>query len=153
MQWLGPFNSLFYVIQEQPNCMINIYDERTNEKEISFKWGNDVIVGCNASLSMPMDLVVADENGKLAIIDLRAMGEVERSSLGRTVKQFEVHRQLPIGMGVVDNSVFALMFNDGLRPDYLGNINIDSFCLHNSDASCAIRIGNKVENIDIRIDV
>jgi hypothetical protein len=148
LQWLRPFPHLFTIVS--PN--LNIYDERIPEshKVASIEGMDDSVVGCNASMAMPLYLVFGKASGQVDMFDLRMLTRVAHTDIKRPLRQFEVHRHLPFAMGMSDQSVFALNFGDGkftpTAPPFQGTAS--DFCLHPSEPACAIRAGNRVTYVD-----
>jgi hypothetical protein len=152
-QWLRPFSSLFYVCGES----LTIYDERLAEcqKVAVIDGMGESVVGCNVSLAMPFYVLTARATGAVAMYDLRTLARVAQADTGRSLRQFEVHKHLPFGIGLGDPALFTLSFGDGslsqtVQPTHAP---VHAFSLHSSEPLCAIRCGNRVSALDIQVSI
>lgn len=145
IQWLKPYSSLFYVAQND----LYLFDERMKRSLAIIPDVSD-FVGCNVSQSMPLYLVMGSTNGNVSLYDMRMMTEVIKRSVGRKIRQFDVHKHLPFGLGISDALISFSYENGMLNPD-LHEIGFapNSFSLHQSEPTCAIRTRNKIESVDI----
>ncbi|EAY08655.1 hypothetical protein TVAG_240160 [Trichomonas vaginalis G3] len=143
MQWLKPFTSLFYVSQEH----FTLYDSRMRGSIALIKDGGLDFLGANCSASMPNALVMATKYGHIKMFDIRVMQMISQRELVMPLKQFEVHRQLPYAVGLTNNSLYSISFEDyELTTEAQDNMVIpDAFGLHMSESTCAIRTGNTVK--------
>ncbi|OHT00933.1 hypothetical protein TRFO_32229 [Tritrichomonas foetus] len=152
LQWMQPFSSLFFICQKN----FSIYDERVCQVVTSalFRDPNDLVVGCNAANAMPMNIIIAKESGELSMIDLRIMREVTRKNTNKPIKMFDIHRQLPFGFGLVDNTAFSVSFDSGALSLEMKefSVPIHSFALHMNEAACVVRTGSRATYLDIRLD-
>ena len=144
LQWLKPYSTLFYIAQDN----ITFFDSRTKNNISSIKnFGNDLISG-NSSLSMPLYFSFGNKKGEIFMYDLRMMKEVSYHNIGYPLKQFDVHKQLPFAVAL-SNSFYSISFENGsmILEDQDLNYNPNSFALHNSELSCAVRIDNRIDCI------
>lgn len=148
MKWLKPYSSLFYIAQND----FYIYDERTKGPVASIKDGGNGLVNCNCSISMPLLLVSGFENGDLSMVDMRMMTEVgHRYRSGQPMAQFDVNQHLPFAVGLCGQELIAFSYEDEQFEPTVQDLNFtpDSFCLHLTEASCAVRSGSNLQCVII----
>jgi hypothetical protein len=152
-QWLRPFSSLFYVCGQN----LTIFDERMPEnRSVAVIEGmRECAVGCNASLAMPFYVVAGRANGAVTMYDLRTLRPVAQAEVGKSLRQLEIHKHLPFGLGLGDPALFTLAFGDGSfsQSTQATHAVVQSFSLHSSEPLCAIRSGNRVSTFDIQISI
>ena len=145
MKWLKPYSSLFYVANQEDFI---VYDERTKNSVATIKNGGSQLVNCNCSISMPLLLLSAFENGDISMVDFRMMNEVgNRLNTLSPITQFDVHQHLPFAVGVVGEKLMAFSYEGEELESTIQDMNYipDSFCLHLTEASCAVRSGNNIQ--------
>ena len=148
MKWLKPYSCLFYIAQDN----IFIYDERTQGPVATIPDGGKCLVNCNCSISMPLLLVSGYSNGDVGMIDMRTMNEVgKRYRSGTPLTQFDVHQHLPFAVGVSGQELLSYSYEDELLEATTQDLStpVDSFCLHLTEASCAIRSGRTLQCVII----
>ncbi|OHT11579.1 hypothetical protein TRFO_18946 [Tritrichomonas foetus] len=151
MKWLKPYSSLFYVAQDD----FLIYDERSKNAVATVKGGGKNLVNCNCSIAMPLLLTSGFSNGDVSMIDMRTMTEVgTRYNCGAPIKQFDVHQHLPFAVGVAGQDLVSFSYEDEIiEPqvqDLPGGYSVaDAFCLHLTEASCAVRSGKQIQCVII----
>jgi hypothetical protein len=152
-QWLRPFSSLFYVCGQN----LTIFDERMpeNRKVAVIEGMKESVVGCNASLAMPFYIVAGRSNGSVTMYDLRTLRPVAHAETGKSLRQFEIHKHLPFGVGLGEPSLFTLAFGDGSFSQSTQSTHtvVHNFSLHSSEPLCAIRCGNRVSTFDIQMTI
>jgi hypothetical protein len=131
---------------------LTIFDERIPEahKVATIEGIDDPVIGCNASMAMPLYIVLGKAGGQVMMFDIRMLTKVAQTDIKKPLKQFEVHRHLPFAMGMSDPSIFTLSFGDGLftptAQPFHGTV--ANFCLHPSEPGCAVRAANRVTYVD-----
>lgn len=158
MGWVHSFSSLFYVCQKN----FTVYDERIGGPVQSFDLnltGDDVAICCNASLSIPLNFIIAKKYGTLSMLDFRTMNIVEEKQCfgpgNRQIMMFDVHRQIPFGFGISNDYVpFTAMYESGLLSVNLKESSgvIHGFSLHPNEAACVARSGTCAKYLEIRLD-
>lgn len=152
-QWLKPFSSIVIASSQEYSYL---YDVRQQNKIISFDNGNDSIVGCNSSYSLPYNLISGMESGKITMYDIRMMNVYSSCSVRKPIKQFDIHKNLPFSFGLTTASQpFTLMFDSGIPEIEFINTKtgIDSFSLNHRESTCAIRNGNIISTVDIQLNL
>jgi hypothetical protein len=106
-------------------------------------------------MAMPLYIVLGKTTGQVMMFDIRMLTPVAQSDTKKSFKQFEVHRHLPFAMGATEPSVFTLSFGDGLLTPtvqaFQGTVN--NFALHESEAACAVRTGNRITYVDVPLSL
>lgn len=149
MKWLKPYSTLFYIATQEDFI---VYDERTKGPVATIKNGGRNLVNCNCSISMPLLLLSAFENGDISMVDFRLMEEVgQRLNAGSPITQFDVHQHLPFAVGIAGDQLIAFSYEDEELESTIQDMNYrpDSFCLHLTEASCAVRSTNNIQCVII----
>lgn len=148
--WMKPFSSLYYVAQN--NFMI--FDMRSQQLATSFLNTGSPIIGANSSYAMPFYMMLAKQSGNISMIDMRTMTEITSKVVGKSIKSFDVHKHLPFGLGIIDNSVYSIAFDNGINPciQDFGSTVLD-FTLSTTESTCAIRTASKVSLVDVIVNI
>jgi len=146
MNWLKPYSSLFCVAQES----VLLFDTRSQNMITSIPIDGRLLIDCNASNANPLSLCAALKSGDVSMIDMRVMKTVSTLNIGSPINQFEIHNQFPFGVGI-GNSFFSVSFENNVLCDENQDIGFipDSFALHQSESSCAVRYRNSIKCVII----
>lgn len=149
MKWLRSYSTLFYIAQDD----LSFYDSREKNAVAKIVGAGHDLVNCNSSISTPLNLITA-YNKSVSMIDMRMMAKLPNSiNTQYPIQQFEVHQHLPFAVGILNNKLQSFSFEvenqlDSPEEQDLNGIP-DAFELHPTEASCAVRIGNKIQCVII----
>ena len=99
---------------------------------------------------MPFYLVAGYKKGCVKMFDMRTMTNVATCNLSAPLVEFDVHRRLPFSVGISNNQLLSFSFeNSNFTPEEQDMLNPMSFTLHQSESTCAVRSGSKIQAIVI----
>jgi hypothetical protein len=88
---------------------------------------------------------------KYWFFDILTMVEITNISLGSPMKQFSIHRHHPFGLALTNNLISFSFETSILETELqIPNIHPDSFWYHQSEATCAKRVGNSISCLMIK---
>ncbi|KAH0788099.1 regulatory-associated protein of mTOR isoform X1 [Histomonas meleagridis] len=145
MKWLNSYSSLFYIAQND----LSIFDVREKKAVAKIDGCGVDLVNCNCTLAMPLYLMTAHEK-YVSIIDMRMMETLPNKICTQLpIQQFEIHKYLPFAVGCYGNKLRSFLFEDENnleQPEVQDFPGVpDAFSLHPTEASCAVRVGNKIQ--------
>jgi WD40 repeat protein len=149
MSWLKYFSTLYYIVQED----LSIFDARTNQIVRRFPNVGRGFVGGNVSSYRPDIFVMGSPDGTVSLWNLPSQSVMESKKYRKGIKLFDVHRHLPIAVGIAD-ALVAFSFEEEGLVQHVQNIGSTplSFAFHQSEPRCAIRTATQLHCVELTSD-